>query len=319
MPGRIRAKWRPPLALILGVTLGAVLALPAAGILALWRLAPSLGWREAEAVIASVILVLTALLGWALWRVLLRPIRALAARATGIAAGTDRASEPLAHYGTREMQRLGQAVLDMGATLAGREAVLRTYADHATHELRSPLTAIRGAAELLSEPGLAHADRMRLAARIGTAAARMDALLDAQRALARAREPRFVGRTTLAEVVPALHGGPEVAVEGADVPLPLAAEGLALVLQHLVGNAAAHGARRVTLTAAPGRLTVTDDGPGVSAGNRGRIFEPFFTTRREAGGTGMGLAIVATLLEAHAGTIRLADEGPGARFEVSFP
>ena len=49
----------------------------------------------------------------------------------------------MAHYGTAEMQGLGQTILDMGRVLQGREAVLRSYADHVTHELKSPLTTLR--------------------------------------------------------------------------------------------------------------------------------------------------------------------------------
>ena len=50
-------------------------------------------------------------------------------------------------------------------------------------------------------------------------------------------------------------------------------------------------------------VTVADDGPGISTGNAAQVFEPFFTTRRDMGGTGMGLAIVQTLLLAHGGQI----------------
>jgi signal transduction histidine kinase len=67
------------------------------------------------------------------------------------------------------------------------------------------------------------------------------------------------------------------------------------------------------------RIKVADDGEGVSPNNRGQIFDSFFTTRRERGGTGMGLAIVRAVLEAHGGTIRLVDAGTGAAFELKIP
>ncbi len=54
-------------------------------------------------------------------------------------------------------------------------------------------------------------------------------------------------------------------------------------------------------------IAAADDGDGISPSNRARIFEPFFTTRRDSGGTGMGLGIVAALVKAHQGTVRLAD------------
>ena len=67
------------------------------------------------------------------------------------------------------------------------------------------------------------------------------------------------------------------------------------------------------------RIAAIDDGDGISPSNRARIFEPFFTTRRDSGGTGMGLGIVAALVKAHQGTVRLADSARGARFEIALP
>jgi signal transduction histidine kinase len=55
------------------------------------------------------------------------------------------------------------------------------------------------------------------------------------------------------------------------------------------------------------RITVSDNGMGISPGNAARIFDPFFTTRREEGGTGMGLVIVRNALRAHGGEIRLVE------------
>ena len=75
---------------------------------------------------------------------------------------------------------------------------------------------------------------------------------------------------------------------------------------------AANGGDIVTIAAA-------DDGDGISPGNRARIFQPFFTTRRDSGGTGMGLGIVAALAKAQQGTARLAETAKGARFEIELP
>jgi len=255
-----------------------------------------------------------------LWRILYGPITALSTRAEDIKRGAPGALEPMQHYGTQEMQALGQSMLDMGRVLQGREAVLRSYADHATHELKSPLTVVRGAAELLAEGGLSDKDQARMIGRIEKAAARMADLLDAQRTLARAQEPMAQGRAPLAHVIEGLrkdHKALEVAVKG-DAVIPVPPEQLQLVLGHLLGNAAAHGATQVTVTGHSNGFDLTDNGPGVSAGNRARIFDPFFTTRREAGGTGMGLAIVRRMLEAHGGEIALADGQGGATFEVRF-
>lgn len=313
--GRISAKWRPPLALVVACTLTLVLCLP---VLAFAALQGRAGAGDAVGIAVILVLTGTALLGFVLWRILLRPIRELATRAE--AAKHGRGLEPLAHYGTRETEALGRAMLDMARVLQGREAVLRSYADHATHELKSPLTVLRGAAELLDQPGLNDADRARLLERIDEAADRMSALLDAQRILARAQEPLAAGRARIKPLMGELrrdHPMLDLTLEG-DAVLPLASDGLRLVLDHLLGNAAAHGAAAVTIRAQPERLEVGDDGPGISRGNRDRIFDPFFTTRRDAGGTGMGLAIVRRMLEAHGATIVLEDSAKGARFVVRF-
>ena len=322
MPGRIKQKWRPPLALVLGCTLAMVLCLPLAGIIAVRYSVPLIGYQRAVVAVAAGVVLVAAGVGWTLWRVLLRPIKTLALRTEQVKAGIAGALNPLEHYGTQEMQALGQAMLDMGRVLQGREAVLRSYADHATHELKSPLTVMRGAAELLAGEGLAAEDREKLVGRIDQAAERMTALLDAQRMLARAQEPLIAGTTRLGQLIPALqldHSGLQLDF-GTDTEVPMGADGLRLVLGHLLGNAASHGARHVRIGAVTHGFDVADDGPGVSDGNRARIFDPFFTTRRDHGGTGMGLPIVRRMLQAHGAEIVLAPDGPdgGARFVVTF-
>jgi signal transduction histidine kinase len=66
-------------------------------------------------------------------------------------------------------------------------------------------------------------------------------------------------------------------------------------------------------------VRVSDNGEGVSPNNSAQIFDSFFTTRRESGGTGMGLAIVRAMLEAHGGSISLVESGHGAAFELTIP
>ncbi|TAK54340.1 MAG: PAS domain-containing protein [Gammaproteobacteria bacterium] len=66
-----------------------------------------------------------------------------------------------------------------------------------------------------------------------------------------------------------------------------------------------------------GCIRVSDNGPGVPASLRSRIFEPFFTTR--PGGTGLGLAVVSSVVQAHGGQVRLEAEGPGATFTLELP
>lgn len=303
-------KWRPSLALVLGCTIAAILALGLGGLIALrawyWEHGVMVLW-----LVTLVVLAGSAWVGWVLWRILLRPIRSLAERADAMARGEGAGLDPLDHYGTQEMYQLGRRMTDMGRTLQAREGVMRSYADHVTHELRSPLTAVQGAAELLADPDLPEVERQRLLARVEQSVTRMRDLIAAQRALAQASDPVAPGTCRLSDVAP---DGVTIDADG-EVGLPAGI--LRVVLEHLAGNALAHGARNVGLRVAGRRLIVSDDGPGISPGNRDRVFDPFFTTRRDAGGTGMGLSIVRRMLETQGAQIKLC-EGPGAVFEISW-
>lgn len=315
MRNQIARKWRPPLWLVLGGALALVLGLPLAGLLALREMQATLGFRVSALIVAAVVGLVTLALAYLLWRLLLRPVTALAEGARAVQAGEPANRVALGAYGTAELSDLGRMVLTMAETLQSREAAIRSFADHAAHELKTPLTAIKGASELLADS--ATGSDARLVATIRSAVARMEAELTALRAMAVAREPRHHGQTTLAQVLPALQTafpGLDWQVEGLAISQPLAAKGLAMVLTQLAQNAADHGATQLVLTASATALTVTDNGPGISPGNRDRLFEPFFTTRRETGGTGMGLAIARAALQAHGHDITLLPDGPGAAF-----
>ncbi len=315
MSDPIAHKWRPSLLLVLGGTLAAVLSLPLAGVLALRVMIPLVGFRQSALMIGVAIVIATAILGWLLWRLLLRPVQALSARAHAVRTGA--AAPPLAHYGTQELRDLGQSVLDMAAALQNREATIRAFTDHVTHEMKTPLTAIKGAAEML----VPAANDQPLVDAILAAAARMQVQLGALHRAAAAHEPGYHGVATLAAVTGPLRTAfapLRIDVVGDAVPLPLAADGLDIVLHQLLQNAAAHGATTVVLTANSGALHVQDNGTGVSDGNRTRIFDPFFTTRRDQGGTGMGLAIVRNLLTAHGAVIALVRSETGTTFTIDF-
>ncbi|MFT3691021.1 ATP-binding protein [Paenirhodobacter sp.] len=186
------------------------------------------------------------------------------------------------------------------------------------------IAAIRAAVELLQDGGgLTPADAC-LLGDIGGANMQIAAQLAALRRAAQAREARYLGQTRLVELLPGLSAefpGLALTASGEGQPLPIAAEGMAIVLGQMLRNAAEQDARRVTLTVAQeqGRimLDVMDDGRGISAGNATRIFEPFFTTRRALGGTGMGLAVVRNLLAAHRADITL-QSGQPTRFRIVF-
>lgn len=316
MRRQIRQKWRPPLALVIGGTLAAFLTIPMVGI-GYFKLAGFiLGWGETTLMIFIMALVSTLILGLLLWRLVLRPVYALTAHAQAVRDGRDDSPLP-PHFGTPEISALGQAVLEMETTLQDREAGMRAYTNHVTHELKSPLTSLIGATELLE--GATGEDRDQLVDTIRQSALKMQEQVDALRRLAVAREPLGRGPAVVSEVVAGLapRDGIEMHLDG-DASLPIDAEALVAVLGHLLGNAAHHGADRLDLHASHDVLVVQDNGPGIAEGNRDRVFDPFFTTRRSAGGTGMGLAIVRTMLQAVGGEISLEASDAGARFRMEF-
>lgn len=310
----VEQKWRPPLWFVLAGTVAVIFAIPVV-IIGYLRVAGGVIDRSETAyLLVGVSFLTTVVMGYLLWRLVLRPVRALTAYARSVAADRDAIPPPL-FVGTPEFSELIRAVQRMSRVLQGREMVMRSYADHVTHELRSPLTVVQGAAELLDDPDLAPEDKARLLANVADATGRMQDLLAAQRALAKAHEPMPPGRVRLSAALPDSPLAVDVSADG-EIPLPEPL--LRVVLTHLLGNAADNGASRVALSAKGRELVVQDDGPGVSPGNRARIFDPFFTTRREAGGTGMGLAIVQRMLETQGATVELASESPGATFVIRW-
>ena len=315
--------WRPSLGLVLGGALVGTLVLSFAGLVALRYLGPLIGFRSAAMILAVVITAATALLGWLLLRLLLRPIRALETYA--------RAQEealpalPPAHFGTRETAVTARRVIAMAEALRDREAIIRAFTDHVTHELKTPVSAIRAAAELLEDGGGLSVEDRRLLREIDGARAQIETQLTALRSAAQAREARYLGQSQLADLLPALATDfPDLALstKGESLPMPIAPDGMMIVLAQLMRNAAEHGARQITLAAhtEAGRLVldVSDDGLGISTGNEGRIFQPFFTTRREAGGTGMGLSVARNLLAAHRAEITLLSEHALTTFRIVF-
>ena len=298
---------------MLGGTLVGVLAL-VLGLVNLRVWGNVLGWGEVAWLVVGIAVVATALLGYLLLRLVLRPVYALTHYARAMKAGNQ--AHPPTHIGTPEFSQLGASVMAMGDSLHSRAEGMKAYADHVTHELTSPLTAIKGAAELL-QGDVNGNDVKALSATIHAASTRMQRLLDDLGH--HAKTANSVGTGTC-RVSDALDGQTPVVrtslISDGDVPLALA--DLRTILVQLARNAAEHGAQALTLAVTDEGLRVSDDGPGISAGNRDRIFDPFFTTRRASGGTGMGLSIVRSLVQARGGRIELLDSDAGAAFLISF-
>ncbi|MES0826444.1 ATP-binding protein [Ruegeria sp. SCP11] len=276
--------------------------------------------------VAIFMLVSAAGVGWLMWRLISKPIRDLSSQSRDVATGLKPTPDPVPHYGVQELAELGNNVVSMASTLSERSAAIETYTSHVTHELKSPVTAILGAAELLSDgPSAVSGERnQKLVHNIREEGLRMNALLARLRELARASIQADPTPTPLADIVETvLASFPEQVIElhaTSDTHLPLSKDQGQIVLHHLLQNAFQNGATRVDITyeMASNSLVVADNGTGISERNRTRIAEPFFTTRRDEGGTGLGLSIVVAILQQSDAVIEAMNPTLGASFRIRF-
>jgi signal transduction histidine kinase len=211
----------------------------------------------------------------------------------------------------------------------------RRFVSDASHELRTPMTAIRGQLEVLTGDPEENPEEVRRVKTVTLAEVeRMERLVEELLALAQLdeRSEMEVSQVDLASFLRELAGTDASAVELGELPeghLPGSPELIARVVRNLLANARRHagGSGRVVLSAraANGRVTVRvdDDGPGVPPAERERIFERFHRVDsargRSSGGSGLGLAISREIVEAHGGRIWVEDSplgGAGAAFEL---
>jgi signal transduction histidine kinase len=278
-------------------------------------------------------IVPTLLIGFLFHRTITEPMRELVERTNLVGKGDRDALRPLRRHGTREFARLSQSFLDMARRLNTRTSFISTFATHVSHELKSPLTSIQGAAELLRDdidaptPGMTDQDKRKFLDNIIADTDRLTKISSRLRDFARAENPVAVGAAKLSASIAGLRSAfasLDIRTSGdLDTPLRISEENAAIIFSNLADNAMRHGSSRLDISAVrqANRLlvNVTDNGEGVSPNNRTQIFDSFFTTRRDSGGTGMGLAIVRAMLDAHGGAIRLVDSEQGTAFELTIP
>ncbi|WP_328774697.1 sensor histidine kinase [Deinococcus aquaedulcis] len=239
-----------------------------------------------------------------------------------------------------EVESLAMALNAMLGRLEGSFEAQRRFTSDASHELRTPVTAISGHASYLlrrTNPSGQQAESLRIIQRESERLTNLIAsLLQLARsdsgALAITREPilaaLFLFEITQELAPLAQAQGTALRTEGEDVTFEGDPDRLKQVLINLVSNALKAGAQTITLRSArlgdEVRLSVQDDGPGIPADQLERLFDRFYrledSRSRDQGGAGLGLSIARGIVDAHGGRIWLESEvGAGTTAHVQLP
>ncbi|MGI9350878.1 MAG: ATP-binding protein [Rhizobiaceae bacterium] len=284
-------------------------------------------WKLAAAI--SFLLAITLIIAFIFIRTIKGPIDALNARTERIAKGDRTALAPLERHGTREIASLSEGLLFMSEKLQDRSDYIKNFATHVSHELKSPLTSIKGAAELLADldSGMTAQAEAKFLKNILSDTDRMTKLLDRLRDLAAAEGLAIEGECHLEEVLLQVQPlFPELIFQtetGADLAMPMPLESAVVVFSNMADNSLNHGANKLEINCRQMNTEIIvlllDNGTGITEANREKVFDLFFTTRRESGGTGMGLGIVQSILQTHGGKLELLPSPTGALFEISLP
>jgi two-component system sensor histidine kinase ChvG len=274
---------------------------------------------------------MTLLLAWTISR----PLERLAHAARRIAAGDGGLDVPVAGGG--EIRELAEAFREMTRKLEERHRYISAFAADVAHEFKSPLTSIRGAAELLAEGAADDLKaRRRFLENISLDAARLDRLVSRLLELSRidATEEPLVLVELEALVRRAIERsqGPDGNVVldfRSSIPQIFARPAdLETALLNLLDNALRFSppgaAVKVEVNGRAGERFVTiaveDRGSGIPESHLSRIFERFFTTDADRSGTGLGLAIVKSVVSALGGSVEVRSAlGEGTRFTLRLP
>jgi two-component system OmpR family sensor kinase len=300
-----------------------------------------------ELVVTGVVLLGAVGLGLWLVRVGLRPLRNIESTAANIAGGQLSLRVPDVDDRT-EVGRLGMAlntmlerIEDAFSKQQASEERLRRFVADASHELRTPVSAVGAYAELFERGAQQRPDDLaRVLRGVRVETGRMQELIEDLLLLTRLDEGRPLERRPVelvglageaVEAGQAISGDRPLSIE-ADQPVEVMGDRMRLreVLDNLLANVrthtppGTHATVRVLARDGEAVVEVADDGPGLAPEDAARVFERFYradpSRARDRGGTGLGLAVVAALVEAHGGRVELdTTPGEGATFRVILP
>jgi len=289
-----------------------------------------------DGIIGLVFLILAvSLICWEVIGRTLSPVDAINRRAELITGRRldQRVPQPRARD---EIGRLARTINDMLTRLELSARQQERFVADAAHELRTPLATLRLRLELALERADPAADE-KLLPDLLAETMRLGTLVEGLLLLARSDAGRLTAHLepvdlddVVSDVIAATQDR-KVAVRGRDLePVQVPGEPALLeqVVRNLVENAVRHARNRVDVSVTPqggsAVITVDDDGPGVPADARSEVFKRFIrlddARGRDAGGVGLGLAIVDEIVRLHSGTVQVTDSpAEGARFRVFLP
>jgi signal transduction histidine kinase len=272
-----------------------------------------------------------------------RPIKALVAQAKKATAGADSHLTVLEHPVTAEFELLSKALVKMSNKQIQRAEQIKNFASYVSHEFKTPITAIKGATEILQDHinELSEQEQRQFLNNVAVNTKRMELLMRQLTELAKADTQRIPATPSdlikIIEQQIAFYQSTFVGISFkktvSTMPVYMNHELLTSIICNLFENVSLHGGDSIIIDVVKKNqqclLIFSDNGKGISEQNAKRIFEPFFTTAKHSGGTGLGLAIISTLLAAHHGDIHLLQENTrentinacpkGCHFKLSFP
>lgn len=291
--------------------------------------------RRVLLLILPPLLALLAVASWVLVGRALRPVEAIRAEVADISGRALDRRVPVPPN-RDEIGRLASTMNEMLDRLEAASERQRKFVADASHELQSPIAALRTQLEVaIAQP--ATTDWAATSSDLLAESRHMERLVRDLLFLARSDGEESVRRIEpvdlddiVLEEATRLRSSARVGVDASGVsaaPLSGNRDELTRLVRNLLENAEHHAESRVRIRlSAEGReiiLVVEDDGPGVAPAERERIFQRFTrldeARSRHNGGTGLGLAIVKEITERHGGAVCVEDAAPGARFAVRLP
>jgi two-component system sensor histidine kinase GlrK len=290
-------------------------------------------------ILAAIGMSVVLALAFGLW--LARPLKRL--EEVVVALGENRLDQPIDIRGPTDVRLVGRRLEWLRLRLAELDSDKSRFLRHVSHELKTPLSALREGVSLLEDgvtgpltPSQMDVIRI-LRQNTSVLQGQIEDLLrfnaaafEAQRLVRRNADlPTLVREVVEQQRLQWQARHLQVTVEGDALSAEVDADKLRVALGNLLSNAIRFsplGATiRFSVSRLPGRacIDIADQGPGVAAADRARVFEPFYRGERQPSdatrGSGIGLSIVHETITAHGGQVELLDNGPGAHFHIELP